>query len=169
MNDFNLKFFTISGMAIATALVLFKTVTAYGENHLRATPLINTNYHLQLNQDLPNCQKPNILVLNIQQSGIYINGSISPIKNSAETKNPFHITGKLNNQKLTLSGNINTAIFCQNSQLQKSQIQPITIQMSPLTQESIPGQIIINNISQTIDFTALAQTNKKTISPLQTH
>ncbi|WP_353931645.1 hypothetical protein WJM97_03400 [Okeanomitos corallinicola TIOX110] len=169
MNDFNFKFLATSGIAIASALVLFKTVTAYGENHLRATSLIHTRYHLQINQNLPNCQKTNKLILKIQQSGIYINAALLPIKTNAATKTPLNLTGKFKDQKLTLSGNINTGIFCQNSSVQNHQIQPITIQMSQLTQEYIPGQIKINNIPKTLEFTALPQTKKKPISQIQNH
>ncbi|TAE61875.1 MAG: hypothetical protein EAZ76_01775 [Nostocales cyanobacterium] len=168
MNNFNFKFFAISGVAIASALILFKTVTAYGENNLRATPLIDNIYHLQLNSNLPNCQKSNTLVLNIQQSGIYINGSISPIKTN-DTNTPLNLTGKLNHQKLTLTGNINTDIFCQNPHIQKNQTQLIKIQMSPLNQNNISGQITINKIAQNIDFTALPQTDKKPTSRSQNH
>jgi hypothetical protein len=167
--NFNFKYLAISGIAIASALICFKTVTTYGENHLNATSLIKNRYTLNLSQNLPNCQKSHKLVLSIQQSGIYINAALLPVNSNLNPKTQLTLTGKFKNQKLQLSGNINTSTLCQNPSVQNNQLQPVTIQMSQLNQNSISGQLKINNIAKTIQFTALPQTDPKNIPKLSTH
>ncbi|QFS47250.1 hypothetical protein GXM_04740 [Nostoc sphaeroides CCNUC1] len=54
MNHFNLKSLIFYGVAISSVLVLFKTVTVYGENNLKAPPAINGRYRLTLSENLPN-------------------------------------------------------------------------------------------------------------------
>ncbi|MFM2063489.1 MAG: hypothetical protein RLZZ507_3159 [Cyanobacteriota bacterium] len=169
MNNFNFKSLAISGVAIASVLILFRNVTAYGENHLRSTNLIHNRYHLTLTQKLPNCEKANTLIFNIQQSGIYLNASLFPVNTNTDTKKQLTLTGILQNQQLELSGKIDSSIFCQTPSVQNSQLQPITIQMSQLNQENIPGQIKINTIPTTLKFTALPQTNQKATPQSQSH
>ncbi|MBD2690401.1 hypothetical protein [Anabaena catenula] len=168
-NNFNFKSLAISGIAIASVLVLFKTVTAYGENNLRATSLINSRYRLTLAKNLPNCEKGNSLILNIQQSGIYLNASLLPPQANADTKKQFPLSGKLQNQELHLSGKIDTSNFCQLPSAQNSPDQAITIQMSKLKNDHIPGQLKINNIPTTLEFTASAQTDQKEIPKTNSH
>ncbi|MBD2295955.1 hypothetical protein H6G06_21370 [Anabaena sphaerica FACHB-251] len=169
MNNFNFKSLAISGVAITSVLILFKTVTAYGENHLRATSLIHNRYHLTLAKNLPNCEKVNSLVLNIQQSGIYLNASLLTVNANTDTKTQLPLTGILKNQQLELSGKIDSSIFCQTPSVQNSQIQPITIQMSQLNNDNIPGQLKINNIPTTLEFTALPQTEPKATTKSESH
>lgn len=168
-NTFNFKFLTISGVAIATVIIIFKTVTAYGENNLSATSLINKTYHLTLSKNLTNCEKINTLVLNIQQSGIYLNASLQPLTNQQNIENPPSLTGLLNNQQLELSGKIDNSIFCQIPDKSNNQTQQITLQISQINQKNIHGKITINNLSQTLEFTALPQTDQKINLQLQNH
>ncbi|TAF11129.1 MAG: hypothetical protein EAZ77_01805 [Nostocales cyanobacterium] len=169
MNNFKFKSLAISGIAIASVLILFKTVTVYGENQLRSTPLIHNRYRLTLAKNLPNCEKANTQILNIQQSGIYLNASLLPVTANADTKIQLALTGILQNQQLELSGNIDSSILCQILAPQNSQIQPITIQMSLLHQDNISGQLNIKNIPTTIKFTALPETNQKTTPKSESH
>ncbi len=80
MNNLNFKSLGFYGIAITSVLLLFKTVTAYGETNLKAPPVINGSYRLALDQNLSNCQPPEPLILNIQQSGIYFNAFLLPAK-----------------------------------------------------------------------------------------
>jgi hypothetical protein len=168
-NTFNFKFFTISGVAIATVIIIFKTVTAYGENNLSATPLINKTYHLSTTQNLPNCEKINTLVLNIQQSGIYLNASLQPLTNKTDIPKPLSLRGLLNNQQLELSGNIDNSIFCQIPEQSNNPTQQITLQISKINQKNLHSKITINNLSQTLEFTALPQTDQQINPQLQSH
>lgn len=54
MSHFNLKSLAFYGVAIGSVLVLFKTVTAYGESNLKAPDKIGGIYRLEA-QNLPEC------------------------------------------------------------------------------------------------------------------
>jgi hypothetical protein len=169
MKKFNFKSLIISGIAIASVLILFKTVTAYGENHLQANPIIPNRYHLTLQKNLPNCQKANTLVLNIQQSGIFLNASLLPLNNNVNTEKQLPLKGILKNQQLDLAGNIDTATLCQIPARQNISVQTIAIQMSQLNQDNIPGQLKINNIPTTLEFTALPQVENQKSDSKNSH
>ena len=62
MNNLNFKSLGFYGIAITSVLLLFKTVTAYGETNLKAPPVINGSYRLALDQNLSNCQPPEPLL-----------------------------------------------------------------------------------------------------------
>jgi hypothetical protein len=168
-NTFNFKSLTISGIAIATVIILFRTVTAYGENNLRATPLINKHYHLTLTHNLPKCEKINTVVLEIQQSGIYLNASLLALTNNIDTQQQPALTGTLNHQQLELSGNIDSSVFCTTSTYNNNQTQPTTILISQLNKDQITGQIKIKNIPTTLEFTALPQTDQNPTSKSDSH
>lgn len=169
INHFNFKSLAFYGVAITSVLILFKTVTAYGENNLRATPLINNRYLLTLATNLPNCKQTNTLVLNIQQSGIYLNASLLPVTANSVQEKQLTLSGLLNNPKLDLSGKVDSSAFCKVPTSQNSQIQPITIQMSQLNQDKITGQLKINKIPTTLEFTALPQTDQKATPKSESH
>jgi hypothetical protein len=161
INHFNFKSLAFYGVVIASVLILFKTVTAYGENHLHATSPINSRYSLTLSKNFPNCKQTNKLILNILQSGIYLNASLSPVITNADTEQQLNLTGILKNQNLDLSGKIDIANFCQDPAFQTKVIQPIAIQMSQINLNNIPGQIKLNQNSTTLEFTAIPQTDQK--------
>jgi hypothetical protein len=176
MNKHNFHSLAFYVIAISSVLVIFKTVTVYGETKLKAPQSINGDYELQLAEKLPDCQKPNILVLNIQQSGIFLNGSLSPklltaanSKLSPTSENKLSLNGKLNHQQFSLSGKASPTILCnlpvsitstipsQN----KSQPQPnssniLTIKANLNTQSGqIYGLINSNQDSKPIKFNAI--------------
>jgi hypothetical protein len=164
MNHFNIKSLTFYGVAISSVLILFKTVTAYGENNLHpATPVPN-HYLLTLKQNLPNCQQTNKLNLDIQQSGIYLNASLLPA-NNADTEKPLTLTGKLQNQQINLTGKINQALLCQTLNKSNNQQLAITLEMPTTKKDQISGQIKINNIASNLEFTAIPQTVKPETKP----
>ncbi|MEB3120493.1 MAG: hypothetical protein VKL41_04640 [Snowella sp.] len=76
MGHFNHKSLTFYGVMIGSVLVLFKIVSVYGENSLKAPPNIAGNYLLE-NENLPDCLKSEKLSLAIAQSGIYLTGRLS--------------------------------------------------------------------------------------------
>jgi hypothetical protein len=157
MNHFNLKSLTFYGIAIGSVLLLFKTVTAYGENNLKAPPIVNGSYQFKLTENLPNCKNLAPLVLNIQQSGIYLNASLFPNKSNAEAKKQLSLTGILQNQQFNLSGRVAPEILCDQPKSQVYPSQPVIMQMQLADQGKITGQLTFNNTSQNLRFIAIQQ------------
>jgi hypothetical protein len=159
----SLIFYTI---AIASVLVLFKIVTNYGENNLKAPVAISGRYRLTELENLSNCQKPDSLILNIQQSGMFLNGSLLSATNTKEishtNENNLSLIGKLNNQQLTISGKVRKTILCNNptqpSANKKSQPDDLNLfilQASLIPQGGFVGTITGNEISKPIKFSAI--------------
>ncbi|AFY33963.1 hypothetical protein [Calothrix sp. PCC 7507] len=173
MSHFNYKSLTFYGVAIASVLLLFKTVTVYGENNLKTAPTISDRYLLKLTENLPNCEQPEDLTLNIQQSGIYVNASLLPANNNttiaATNQNKHSLSGLLSNQQLNLSGKIDRSNFCKTTPSQKSSVYSATMQMQLKDKSSVTGQLTINSIPQTLGFTAIAQTAKEESQKSKSH
>ena len=164
MNHFNFKSLTFYGVAISSVLLLFKVVTAYGESNLKAPTPINGRYRLVLAENLPNCQKSaDSRMLIIQQSGIYVNGSLLPANTTAElsttTKEKPSLTGILKNEQLSLSGKVPRAVICNLpvSQTQGNAFNSVKIQMRLVDGSDPVGQLTGNGIPQAIEFTAVSQ------------
>ncbi|BAZ32521.1 hypothetical protein NIES4074_50270 [Cylindrospermum sp. NIES-4074] len=169
MNHFNLKSLTFYGVAIGSVLILFKTVTAYGESQLKPSPTINSRYRLTLAKNLPNCEQANTLMLNIQQSGIYVNASLLPANTNAETEKPLSLTGLLKDQQLQLSGKIDQSILCNKPQSQTDPIETVMIQMPLVKKGDISGQLKVNSIPQTLGFTAVPQSKQQPSPKADSH
>ncbi|MBD2387578.1 hypothetical protein [Cylindrospermum sp. FACHB-282] len=161
MTHFNFKSLAFYGVAISSVLILFKAVTAYGENNLKTATSINSRYRLTLTENLPNCEKSNALTLNIQQSGIYLNASLLPANTNADTEQKLPLSGLLRDQQLSLSGKVDKSILCNDPQSQQEPINSITIQIPLVDKVSILGQLTVNGISKPLEFTAVPQTNKE--------
>lgn len=73
---FNWKYFSFYGGTIIFVVLLFKSVTTYGENNLKAPPKVSGNYQLT-SSALPDCLRSENLTLAIEQSGRYIAGELS--------------------------------------------------------------------------------------------
>lgn len=154
-NHFKFQSLIFYGVAIGSVLVLFKVVTAYGESNLKAPAPISGSYRLSLAQNFPNCPKSSNLVLDILQSGIYLNGSLLPADSNtqpeiSDEKTPF-LTGQFSNQKLSLAGTVPSSTFCN-----RSASQPISIQ-SQVQGKNLEGQITLNSTPQAIAFTAVRE------------
>lgn len=169
MTHFNFKSLAFYGVAISSVLILFKTVTAYGESNLKTAPSINNRYLLTLAENLPNCEKSNTLTLNIQQSGIYLNASLLPANTNADTEQKLPLSGLLRDQQLTLSGNVDKSILCNNPQSQQEPINSVTIQIPLVDKGSILGQLTVNGISKPLGFTAVPQTDKEASPKSNSH
>ncbi len=107
-------------------------------------------------------------MLDIQQSGMFLNGSLLPTTNIQEIspakENNLSLIGKLNNQQITLSGKVPTAILCNNPADQtsvKTQSQPnslnLSIQATLNSQGGFIGQITTNDASKPIKFNAIEE------------
>ena len=150
-NHFKIQSLMFYGIAIGSVLILFKVVSAYGETNLKAPTSIDGFYRLTLAQNLPNCPNSSNLILDIQQSGIYLNGSLLPASSNTQQarsgeKSPS-LTGKISNQQLNLAGIVPISTFC-NSQSQQVSIQSL------VQKENLLGKLTLNTIPTEFKFTA---------------
>jgi hypothetical protein len=170
MHTFNVKSLAFYAIAISSVLLVFKVVTAYGESQLKAPKSISGKYNLILADNLSgsNCKK-NTLVLNIQQSGIFLNASLlqTPTNKeiSTDEENNFSLNGRLNNQQLSLKGKVNKTSLCdaKTSEIAIQQASQntvpakLTLQASLVPQGGFSGQITLNGIPKSIKFNAIPQ------------
>ena len=150
-NHFKIQSLMFYGIAIGSVLILFKVVSAYGETNLKAPTSIDGFYRLTLAQNLPNCPNSSNLILDIQQSGIYLNGSLLPASSNTQQarsgeKSPS-LTGKISNQQLNLAGTVPISTFCNNRS------QQVSIQ-SLVQGENLVGKLSVNKIPREFKFTA---------------
>jgi hypothetical protein len=79
---FHLQSVLFYSIALTSVVLLFRSVSLYGERHLQAPPDIDGRY--LSNESLPGCPTTSRFVLDIQQSGIYLNGSMRSIEPSQD-------------------------------------------------------------------------------------
>ena len=160
----SLIFYTV---AIGSAIVLFKTVTAYGESAIKAPLPISGRYLLQA-QNLPGCLKAENLVLNIQQSGIYLFGSLAPREKSSESTTEAEekpsLSGLFRHRQLVLSGTIPHLSGCDRFLSTNSNNSPeikIIAELEPGAiapqSQKLTGKITFNFIADSTAFTAELQ------------
>lgn len=151
-SHFNLKSLAFYGVAISSVLLLFKVVTAYGESNLKAPVAIDGRYRLSFMPNVPNCLKSSSLVLIIEQSGIYLNGSLLPAAPNTQTTVPPDgkpsLTGLLSNQQLDLSGTVPSSASSALCSTNTVKIQ------SRVEGKNLEGKIALISIPQAIEFTA---------------
>lgn len=181
MKNLNIKFLSVYGVAIFSVVTVFQVVTSYGEKNLQAPPAIKGHYRLQLTEKLPNCDKTDTLILNIQQSGVYLHGILLPgktdtgVSSTMETKPS--LTGKLSSQQLDLSGKVSKTSLCEdaliqtttNTKVQDNYLTSITMGIPQGTQASSTGQIVVDGVAKVIEFTALPQNELENSEKLNTH
>ena len=162
-SHFNFKSLTFYGVAIGSVLLLFNVVSAYGEAKIKAPAAIGGRYRLSLAQNLPTCSKSDALMLNIEQSGIYLNGFILAADTDAQTtgEEKPSLTGQLSNQQLSLAGTLAISNLCTNpvsqpeatNRLKNIPSSSVKIQ-SQVEGENLEGTITLSGISKAIGFTA---------------
>jgi hypothetical protein len=91
MSHFSAKTLSFYGIAIGSVLLLFKTVSAYGETKLKAPSDIDGSYQFLQADNLPACLQDQQLKLNVEQSGVYLFGNL-------EVSSPGKILGVDNNR-----------------------------------------------------------------------
>ncbi|MGA9379232.1 MAG: hypothetical protein WBV73_10720 [Phormidium sp.] len=164
MSHFSWKSLAFYGSAIALVVLLFKAVTTYGTT-MKAPPPIDGRYRITT-QNLPGCLKSENLLLIIQQSGVYLNGSLVSVKTEEQlaisVEEKPSLTGKWNNQNqtqpLNLTGSLNEIKECQN--------QSISIR-GVINGKTLKGQIKLNTIPLTVGFTAEKEDTKKSQKQLE--
>lgn len=168
-SHFSFKSLSFYAIAIGSVLLLFNVVSAYGESRLKAPSSIGGRYRLVFVNSLPGCAKPEPLLLQIDQSGVYANGVILPA--STATENPMSaeekltLTGLFRDRQLNLSGTVPQAVLCNQSLASGTKMVDINSQIEG---EKIVGEIAIDAQPQKTQFTAQKQAdaaaNKKAAS-----
>ena len=161
MININVKLLSFYSISIAFVLVLFKVVTAYGETNLKAAPVIAGSYRFDA-KSLPECLKSDSLVLTIEQSGVYLRGSLRSGIGEGEgekTEEKPPLAGKWENQGLSLSGVVPNLPNCSGS--------PVTGKNSfvklrgIVEKDRLKGKISLRDRAAASDFTALRESTAK--------
>ncbi len=161
MPKFNVKTIIFYGAMIGSVIVLFKAVTAYGETNLKAPPPIDGSYRIN-SDNLPGCLKNETLTLVINQSGIYLGGSLLPVNQNGELEiaadEKPSLDGRWQTNRLSLSGKMPHLTRCPSSQ--KVNIEGI------IKDNILTGKISVNSENQEVNFSAkrekLVKESKKT-------
>ncbi|MEG4593187.1 hypothetical protein QUB00_15435 [Microcoleus sp. F8_C2] len=154
MNHLSLKSLAFYGIAIGSVSLLFKVVTAYGEANLKAAPAIAGTYRFDP-KSLPDCLKSDVLVLTIEQSGVYLSGNLrsgsSEGREKTAQEKPY-LFGKWETQGLNLSGAVPNLAGCSDSTAigQNSSVRMRGI----VEQGSLKGKISLTDKAAATDFTA---------------
>lgn len=106
-NHFSPRSIAFYGCAIGTVTVLFSVVSAYGEANLKAPTYIGGRYPIT-SPALPGCLQNQSLVLLVEQSGVFLTGSLVAV-NATETvariaEERPSLTGRWDNQTMVLQG-----------------------------------------------------------------
>ncbi len=149
-NHLNLRSIAFYAIAIGSVVALFVITTNYGEAHLQAPSKVGGRYAMQAD-NLPECLKDSPLILSIQQSGVYLTGSLLAEGSSEKTTKIAEerpsLTGKWDGQQLTLSGSLKEFNACQgNLQIQGT-----------VDNNQLMGKLRLDSTSETIEFTAPLQ------------
>lgn len=180
MNIFSIKSIGLYSLAIGGTVTFFHFVTSYGEANLKAPVSVAGNYLIN-GQDLPGCLQQKALLFKTQQSGVYLNASLTVldrstgtdisklIDRSTITKNSNvrptfsgkllgRVTSTLPNQKFSLSGPLPPGTCAQSSQLEIS--GSLAASPTPKQPRQLKGKLAISsgeNIpAQSVEFTGIA-------------
>ena len=152
MNLFSAKSIGLYILAIGSAIGFFQIVTGYGEANIKAPIAVAGNYLITA-PSLPGCLRDKQLFLRLQQSGIYLNASLTSDRQDL-TSRPT-LSGRLNVRQLDVSGML-PATICSPSQLRLAG----SIAKSTVINPGLQGQLWLNspNTNPTpVDFTGTLQ------------
>ncbi len=82
--------------SIAFVIILFNIVTDYGQNHLRAAQSVGGTY-IVVSDRVPGCFQGSPLILNLEQSGIYLAGNLS------DKTVPVSLNGNIRDNNIVLN------------------------------------------------------------------
>lgn len=159
MNNFKFKSVAFYGATIAGVLILFKAVSAYGESKLKAPTAISNHYRIALQEAIPNCEKPEKLIMNIQQSGIYLNASFLPANTDTDSSNidanHNYLSGIFSDQELNISGKLDRSILCNITNPKNNYVHSVKMQMQLVNQGNFIGQFSLSGSTRVFKFTAV--------------
>ncbi len=155
-NHFNAKSLSFYAVAIGSVLLLFNVVTAYGENNLTAPKTIGGSYRLSFTNSLPGCLQIAPLVLQLDQSGTYVNAAVlKPVAKDAQSsmsaEEKLTLTGLFKNQQLFLTGKVPRSVLCNQPQASGESAIALT---SRIEGENLAGSIALNGEPLKTPFTA---------------
>jgi hypothetical protein len=152
-SHFNVKSLSFYAIAIGSVLLLFNVVTAYGESKLKAPKTIGGRYQLSFANSLPGCPQIAPLMLQLDQSGTYVNAAIlkKEVLNSMSAEEKLTLTGLFKEQQLSLAGNVAQSVLCGSPQQSGESAIAIT---SKVDGDKLVGEIVINRESTKTTFTA---------------
>ncbi|MGI0490022.1 hypothetical protein ACN4EK_31825 [Pantanalinema rosaneae CENA516] len=103
----NRRSLTFYSCAVGIVIGLFSVISAYGEANLHAPTYVGGRYPITA-PTLPECWQNQSLVLFVQQSGVFLTGSLIALdaseKGTRSVAEHPSLTGRWNNQTLTLRG-----------------------------------------------------------------
>jgi hypothetical protein len=114
MQSFSIKTIGLYALAIGAATCLFSAIASYGEANIRAPQANGGKY--ALGRNLSGCLQGREVELEIQQSGIYLHGSVAISNAKSDKKDNQLLTGKLIDRQLFLTGKLPAQICPQQSQ-----------------------------------------------------
>lgn len=139
MSHLKLKSLLFYTAMISTVLALFQGINLYGTTQIKAPQKMTGIYDIDL---VNNSQCfPKQMKLDLEQSGIYFFGNlnINPSSEEILDKNMIKINGKLNSQKLLLSGKFHQTSPCFNNQNKL-----ILVIEPPVEKDEIKGYLMEN-------------------------
>ena len=166
MSHFSLKSLSFYAVTIGSVVLLFNGVTAYGEANLKGPPKMDGRYRINA-QNLPGCLKADALLLNIKQSGIYLNGSLLPTQKNTQLETLAEekpsLNGQLSHPKLSLSGPVPWVPNCNNAVRQADASgQALSVNIQGVVQgKTITGQISLNSTPTKAEFIAQLEAPKE--------
>jgi hypothetical protein len=156
------KLLLFYGGTLAFVVVLFQGVTHYGDTRLVASPNINGRY--LSTEAMPGCPESTRVLLNILQSGVYLNGAVDLVENVAvleagtgEARLP--LSGRLAEQQVTLAGRTMALSRCQPS-AQRVQVAG-TIASEADKKLAFTGTILLDSNAQPWQIKALRLVESK--------
>lgn len=112
---FNVRSLIFYATAIGSVVVLFTVTTAYGERNLQAPRPIHGRYPLAM-QVPTECLQAKPVYLLLQQSGIFLTGSLLPADASEQVvriaRERPSLSGQWQNDQLTLTGPLGRSWDC---------------------------------------------------------
>ncbi|WP_009633299.1 hypothetical protein [Synechocystis sp. PCC 7509] len=158
-SHFNVKSLSFYAIAIGSVLLLFNVVTAYGESKLKAPKTIGGRYQLTLANSLPGCPQIAPLMLQLDQSGTYVNAAIlkKEVLNSMSAEEKLTLTGLFKEQQLSLTGNVANSVLCDRPQASGESAIALTSQIEG---DDLVGTISVNGEAAKTPFTG-----KKAVLP----
>ncbi len=160
-SHFNVKSLTFYAVAIGSVLLLFNVVTAYGESKLKAPKTIGGSYRLTFANSFPGCPQIAPVVLQLDQSGTYVNAAI--LKPAEQNTHPMSaeekltLTGLFKNQQLTLAGNVAKSVLCG--------VSPASGDSAIALTSQIAGDNLVGTISIQGEAAKTPFTGEKAVSP----
>lgn len=162
------KLLLFYGGTIVLVIVLFRWITLYGEQHLQAPPNLNGRYAFNIAPPAA-CPPSTQMVLNLQQSGIYLSGTLhveaSPLTvTEPPTEEKKQLTGRWQQEQVHLTGSTDIGAICSaarsSSAAQQAAIVSLQAQFSPAPTATLIGNLQIDQ-QTSLSFTAERQPGDK--------